>query len=149
MSSSPMVANNPTNLPAQTKSSIVSRMRDRNRNSGENNQAVLLNREMSNASLGDRFFQAGRQAASQAGCELLFEVPALLVENDGDRAAAIRCPKTDGDEYFFLVFNSSNGSVAILAQDEVPAMLIAFTRSYAGVLGMIASDSTVTAPLLH
>ena len=149
MPSSPVIANGPNNLPAQSRTSILSRMRSRKQGQGESGSAVALRRQFNETTLGERFVQAGRQAARQAGCELLFEVPALLIEHQGDRAAVIRCPKSEGDEFFFLIFNSADGSVAILAEDEVPSMVIAFTRSYAGVLGMIARDSSVTAPLLH
>lgn len=95
----------------------------------------------------DQFFDAVNRAAENAGCSMLFEIPAILLHGKGDRAAAIACgPDQD---IIFIVFDSHNGEIVVISAAEAPATVLDFTRSYAGVLGMIASDRKVTAPLLQ
>lgn len=101
----------------------------------------------SHLSLGDQFFDAVNRAALQSGCEMLFEIPAVLLNGRGDRAAAISCGA--GDDLLFIAFDTGKGSIFAIAANEVPETVLDFTRSYAGVLGLIACDRKVTSPLLQ
>jgi len=98
---------------------------------------------------GEQFIEAGLTAAEQAGCKLLFEIPAMLMENTGDRAAAVHCTRNGGDELFFMVLDSTSGAVSLVAEEEVPATVADFTRSYAGVLSMMASDQSLSSTRLQ
>jgi hypothetical protein len=106
-----------------------------------------LQRALNGVTPGDQFFTAVSRAAENAGCHMLFELPAMLLHGNGDRAAAIACgPDHD---LIFIVFDSANGEIMVISSAEAPETVLDFTRSYAGVLGMIASDRNVTAPLLQ
>lgn len=111
------------------------------------NYPRALHRALNGVTPGDQFFDAVSRAAENAGCQMLFEIPAILLHGNGDRAAAV----AGGPEYdlIFIVFDSKNGEIMVISAAEAPATVLDFTRSYAGVLGMIASDRTVTAPLLQ
>ena len=114
--------------------------------------SALLNRGARSAQITDdeeAFFVAGYQAAAQAGCEFLFEIPPVLLEQDADRAAAIRCERDGVKELFFLVFDAKKGLLNILEEDRVSAAVLDFTLSYAGVLCMIAADTRVFRTHLH
>jgi hypothetical protein len=93
----------------------------------------------------DRFFDAVNRAAENAGCRMLFEIPAMLLHGNGDRAAAIACGAEE--DIIFIVYDSENGEIVVISANEAPGMVLDFTRSYAGVLGMIASGRQVVAPL--
>jgi hypothetical protein len=108
-----------------------------------------LHHELQKLSFDDRFFDIGYHAALKVGCEMLFEVPAILIEPKGDRCAAIQCRQKGGDELFFLVFEAARGTISIINENEVSQTVLDFTRSYAGVLGMIANDRKVVKPLIH
>jgi hypothetical protein len=95
---------------------------------------------LSGISLGDQFFEAAWRAARQAGCELLFEIPSLLFRDPAGRAAAIRCGNLEEAELFFFIFNPQSQSIRVVAGSEAPQGLIEFTRSYAGVLDLIARN---------
>jgi hypothetical protein len=97
--------------------------------------------------MGEKFLDAVNRAAENAGCSMLFEIPAILLGGKGDRAAAIACGPTQ--DLMFIVFDSESGTISVISADEVPETVLDFTRSYAGVLGMIANDRTVIAPLLQ
>lgn len=98
---------------------------------------------------GEQFIEAGLTAAEQAGCKLLFEIPAVLMENTGDRAAAVHCTRDGGDELFFMILDSTSGAVSLVAEEEVPETVSDFTRSYAGVLAMMASDQSLSSSRLQ
>jgi hypothetical protein len=108
-----------------------------------------LHCELRKLSLGDQFFDAGHNAAIKAGCEMLFEVPAMLVEPQGDRCAALQYRRDGRDDLLFLVFDAKQGTISIVSENEVSRPVANFTRSYAGVLGMIASDHNIVRPLIH
>jgi hypothetical protein len=111
------------------------------------NAPKAMEKALQDVSVGEKFFEAVSRAAENAGCALLFEIPAILIGGKGDRAAAIAFgPSPD---LMFIVFNSKTGAIAVISAGEVPETVLDFTRSYAGVLGMIASDRTVVAPLLQ
>jgi len=111
------------------------------------NAPKAMERALQDISIGEKFFDAVSHAAENAGCSMLFEIPAMLLGGTGDRAAAIDCGPAQ--ELMFIVFDSKTGTISVIAAGEVPETVLDFTRSYAGVLGMIASDRTVTAPLLQ
>jgi hypothetical protein len=97
--------------------------------------------------LSDRFMDAVILAAEQAGCDMLFEIPAFLLDSDAERAAAVSCGP--GGEIFFILFDAAQGKILVITASEVPRSVIGFARSYAGVLGLIASDRDLVAPLLQ
>lgn len=100
------------------------------------------------ASASERFFQAACEAACNAGCELLFEVPNAVFEQQSDRAVAIR-KKASRSSLCFLLMRPEEGVVSIITATEAPQMAIEFTQAYANVLSLMASDGKVTAPLLQ
>ncbi len=110
---------------------------------------AALHKAMRGLSLGDHFFEAGYRAAKQAGCKLLFEIPARLVEDAGERAAAIHYCRNGADVVLFLVARKQPGEIAIVFESEAPAGVADFTRSYAEVLGLIASDETLRQRIVH
>ena len=107
----------------------------------------VLEKALRDLSIGEKFLDAVNRAAENAGCSMLFEIPAILLGGKGDRAAAIACGPAQ--ELMFIVFDSKTGTIRVISAGEVPETVLDFTRSYAGVLGMIASDRTVIAPLLQ
>lgn len=108
-----------------------------------------LGQAFDDASLNEEFFGTAFRAARQAGCELLFEIPSVLLSDPVGRAAAISCGEGAEAELFFLLFNAGNGSITIIEASEVPDSVLDFTRSYAGVLSMIGSDRKLIAPLIQ
>jgi hypothetical protein len=111
------------------------------------NVPKAMERALQDMSIGEKFFDAVSHAAENAGCSMLFEIPAMLLGGKGDRAAAISCGPAQ--DLMFIVFDSKTGKISVISASEVPETVLDFTRSYAGVLGMIASDRNVTAPLLQ
>ena len=99
--------------------------------------------------LAEQFLGTVFNAARQSGCELLFEIPGILFYDPNGRAAAMRRGTPDDTELFFVLFNADNGEIRVLEENESPETVRDFTRSYAGVLGMIAGDKRLTAPLLQ
>ncbi|MEC9342245.1 MAG: hypothetical protein VYD64_00215 [Pseudomonadota bacterium] len=99
--------------------------------------------------LNETFLDTIFSAAHQAGCELLFEVPGALFSDPGGRSAAMRCGSRQDAELFFILFNAADGAIRVLEESDVPESVLDFTRSYAGVLGLIAGDRRLTAPLLQ
>lgn len=98
---------------------------------------------------GQGFAGSVAQAARKAGCEMLFEIPCGLIGDPAGSAAAL-ARGTDGEaELFFIVFNTSNSEIRILEEGDAPEAVLDFTRSYAGVLGLIAVDHRLTAPLIQ
>lgn len=86
-------------------------------------------------------------AAEQAGCDIMFEIPAFLLDSSAERAAAVSCGP--GGEIFFILFDAAQGKILVITAAEAPHSVIGFARSYAGVLGLIASDRDLVAPLLQ
>jgi hypothetical protein len=123
--------------------------RDRQDDGYSSGFSEALMERLAQMEIGERFFEAGSKAAVQAGCEFLFEIPPVLLEKNADRAAASRCGRDGTAELYFLVFEARRGAVTILAEDEVPEMVLEFTLSYAGVLGMIAKDGNLTRSPVH
>ncbi|MGI9400379.1 MAG: hypothetical protein ACR2O0_03915 [Rhizobiaceae bacterium] len=97
----------------------------------------------------EQFLEAGLTAAEQAGCMLLFEIPAMLMENNGDRAAVVHCTRDGSDELFFMVLDSTSGEVSLVAEEEVPETVADFTRSYAGVLSLMANVQSLSSSRLQ
>lgn len=123
----------------------LKRSLDREAFSGEALNGEALNGE----ALGKQFLSTVHKAAQQAGCELLFEIPSALFQDPAGRSAAMRFGGHGEAELFFILFNAANGAIRVMEEGEVPAIVLDFTRSYAGVLGLIAVDRKLTAPLLQ
>lgn len=99
----------------------------------------LLEAALAEMASGDQFIDSMRNAAQAAGCAMLFEIPAMLLQGKPGRAAAICHGETQ--ELYFVMFDAQEGAIAVLASEDVDPNAIAFTRSYAGVLGMLAFDA--------
>ena len=84
-------------------------------------------------------------AASQAGCEFLFEVPAQLFNHSGGRAAVIRsCPADDDSQdscVLFVIFDGEDGVIRILEEFEAPASVLAMTSSYSNFLEIMTKTN--------
>jgi len=100
---------------------------------------------ISSDDFGEGFFDTVFNAARLSGCELLFEIPSALFHEPQGRAAAMRFGARADAELFFILFNAGNDAIRILEEGDVPAAVLDFTRSYAGVLGLIAVDKRLTA----
>ncbi len=98
----------------------------------------LLEAALAEMASGDQFIDSMRNAAQAAGCAMLFEIPAALLQGRPGRAAAICHGETQ--ELYFVVFDAQEQAIAVMASEDVDPNAIAFTRSYAGVLGMLAFD---------
>jgi len=109
----------------------------------------VLNHDAEADLLGERFFETVFRAAAQSGCELLFEIPAALFGDPAFLSAAMRSQSESGSQLFFVLFNTTNGAVRIMEEGEVGESVLDFTRSYASVLGLIASDRRLVTPLLQ
>ena len=95
------------------------------------------------------FLDTISRVAKQAGCELLFEIPAALFAGPASLSAAMRRRSENGAQLFFILFNAADGTIRIMEESEVGASVLEFTRSYAGVLGLIANDKRLITPLLQ
>lgn len=98
----------------------------------------LLEAALAEMASGDQFIDSMRNAAEAAGCAMLFEIPAVLLQGKQGRAAAICHGETQ--ELYFVMFDAQEHAIAVMASEDVDPGAIAFTRSYAGVLGMLAFD---------
>lgn len=81
------------------------------------------------------FVERLSEAADAAGCTLLFELPAKLVSAGAQRAAAFATGAEDGFLYAAL---GESGEWQVFEGEELDDTLGHLTRSYAGVLGMLA-----------
>ncbi len=84
------------------------------------------------------------EAAQNAGCEFLFEIPASLFGFEETRAAAVRLNVFQGnDQLAFILCDKNNGQIHVLSNDEAPSRVIRFVQSYANVLSFFKnSDAT-------
>lgn len=85
----------------------------------------------------DGFSHAVNYAVNEAGCEFLFEVPAMLFDREGQRAAVIRRQSPENsaeDPVLFVIFDNSEGVVRILEPFEVPDNVQRMTSSYSNLL---------------
>jgi hypothetical protein len=81
------------------------------------------------------FTQSIIEAAQNAGCEFLFEIPASLFGFEETRAAAVRLNVFQGnDQLAFILCDKNNGQIHVLSNDEAPNRVIRFVQSYANVL---------------
>ena len=92
------------------------------------------------------FWEAVRCAAQASGCRALFELPAAMIDQDAGRAAAIA---TDEAAIAFVVLeNEGTPHLRIADSETVEDSVLAFARSYAGVLGMLACFAGSSEPSL-
>lgn len=96
---------------------------------------------------GIEILDAIADSANGAGGQMLFEIPAVLLSANGMRAAAIST--NGGEDLVFILFDPESGEINMLDSAEVPGTVNDFTRSYAGVLSLIAGDAVLVAPLLQ
>jgi hypothetical protein len=81
------------------------------------------------------FTQSIIEAAQNAGCEFLFEIPASLFGFEETRAAAVRLNVFQGnDQLAFILCDKNNGQIHVLSNDEAPNRVLRFVQSYANVL---------------
>lgn len=96
-----------------------------------NNQAVFTNSII--------------EAAQNAGCEFLFEIPARLFGFEETRAAAVRLNAFQNDDQLaFILCNKSTGQIHVLSHDEIPDRVLRFVQSYANVLSFLKSSAVTS-----
>lgn len=108
-------------------------------------EAALL--EQAQAEGEGDFLDEVRSAAQTAGCSVMFELPAMLVDSGARRAVAVAAGGED-DDFLVAVRFDSDPAIRVIHGGGLEPSLRDFTRSYAGVLGMLALDRTGDA-LLH
>lgn len=85
------------------------------------------------------------EAANNAGCEFLFEIPASFFGFEDTRAAAIKLnASNDDDQLAFILCDKGTGIIHVLSNDEAPRTVIRFVESYANVLSFL-QESKITA----
>lgn len=88
------------------------------------------------------FSNAILEAADNAGCQFLFEVPAELFGHEDSRAAAVKLNAScEDDQLAFILCNTHTGIINVLSNDEAPARVIRFVESYANVLSLLQTNS--------
>jgi hypothetical protein len=149
MTETGMVTNKGEYVNGQMQHAVSQDGTDRGYTNDRPNVGDRIGQQPDDGDLGMQFLDTVFNAARIAGCELLFEIPSALFSEPQDRAAAMRYGTHEDAELFFILFNATNGAIRLLDEGEVPVAVLDFTRSYAGVLGMIAGDRRLTAPLLQ
>ncbi len=92
-----------------------------------------------------KFNNAVLEAADNAGCQFLFEVPAGLFGLKESRAAAIRLNVfNERDQLAFIVCDTETGVIRVLSGDEAPTNVIRFVQSYAHVLSLLQESTTTS-----
>ena len=86
------------------------------------------------------FHTAVENAAENAGCEFLFEIPGALFGTEGSRAAAIRMNPENFSKMSFIICDTKSGVIQVLDQEEAPARVSRFVKSYANVLCLLRAD---------
>ena len=87
------------------------------------------------------FNHAILEAANNAGCEFLFEIPGDLFGFEETRAAAIKLNAfSEDDQLAFILCNADTGTIHVLSNDEVPSKVIRFVESYAAVLSLLQNS---------
>ncbi len=86
------------------------------------------------------FFEAVIKAADNAGCEFLFEIPAILFGEVHARAAAIRCGDMKSIGEVFILHREGDDLVQVISGEDVPEKVTQFVRSYAAVLISLQAD---------
>ncbi len=90
------------------------------------------------------FKAAVRRAAEHTGCEVLLELPgALFARPQGHAAAICRGAAHADPEFVFFIMQPEGTEIALVLGKEAPELALTFTRSYAGVLGLLAADAGV------
>lgn len=88
------------------------------------------------------FSNAILEAADNAGCQFLFEVPSELFGFEESRAAAIKLnARSEHDELAFILCDKETGVIHVVSNDEAPERVIRFVESYANVLSFIQADN--------
>lgn len=80
------------------------------------------------------------EAAQNAGCEFLFEIPASLFGFEETRAAAIRLNTFKDDQLAFILCDKNTGQIYVLSHDEIPNRVRRFVKSYANVLSFLKTS---------
>jgi hypothetical protein len=108
----------------------------------------MLYSSIENSDAGNEFLSTVIDAAQNAGCIFLFEIPASLFDNTDSRAAAVMY-NGDGEkgERIFIVCNSSHDIIQVLSETEVAKSVLNFVDSYANVL--LSLNSLETCQHLH
>ena len=81
------------------------------------------------------------EAAQNAGCEFLFEIPASLFGFEETRAAAVRLNAfQNNDQLAFILCDKNTGQIHVLSNDEAPNSVLRFVQSYANVLSFFKNS---------
>jgi len=85
------------------------------------------------------------EAAQNAGCEFLFEIPASLFGFEETRAAAVRLNTFENDDQLaFILCNKNTGQIHVLSNDETPIRVRQFVKSYANVLSFFKTSEVTS-----
>ncbi len=88
------------------------------------------------------FNNAVLEAADNAGCQFLFEVPAEFFGMENSRAAAIKLNAYhEADQLAFIMCDTDTGVIHVLSNDEAPSRVLRFVESYANVLSMLHNSN--------
>ncbi len=91
------------------------------------------------------FNNAILEAADNAGCQFLFEVPAELFGFEDSRAAAIKLNVYNEDNQLaFILCDRETGVIHVVSNDEAPSGAIRFVESYANVLSFFQKSTTTS-----
>lgn len=81
------------------------------------------------------------EAAQNAGCEFLFEIPASLFGREDTTAAAIKLNAYQNDDQLaFILCDKNTGQIHVLGNDETPNGVLRFVQSYANVLSFFKNS---------
>jgi hypothetical protein len=83
---------------------------------------------------GETFSTEVKKSADRSGCRFLFEFPAMLIDEQADKAAVILCPDETGFALVFLVYQQNQARIRIVEAKEAPMQLVDFSWSFARVL---------------
>lgn len=85
------------------------------------------------------------EAAQNAGCEFLFEIPASLFGFEETQAAAVRLNTFENDDQLaFILCNENTGQIHVLSNDETPIRVRQFVKSYANVLSFFKTGDVTS-----
>ena len=81
------------------------------------------------------------EAADNAGCQFLFEVPAEFFGFEESRAAAIKLNAShEENQLAFILCDRETGVIHVLSDNEAPSSVIRFVESYANVLSFFQTQ---------
>jgi len=85
------------------------------------------------------------EAALNAGCEFLFEIPGGLFGFKEACAAAVRLNAFENDgQLAFILCDENTGQIYVLGNDETPIRVRRFVQSYANLLSFFKTGNVTS-----